>query len=556
MFSDEEERFQAHRFRETIGMMIACRYRLVSLAILSVVHRYLMLGAESIAFHVLCVFLTTAVLHWLPRFSEMDAETQYRSRHMLHVGYAILPLVEWGNLVASGATLYSMALKAYLPPVFMPMIVGTVIRMPAKMVLLWSLPQTIAMCVMWADARKDVGDIEEVNGTAITSAQIWAILMMMVWYLEETERSLYRTQHTATTTFLGSVSHELRTPISAIITFTEELLSSKWADGASAQVRDMLNEVRHASEMLKVEVESLLLMSTLSAKPASGVALSIGPVDVEEVVKRAIALCERRVKKGVIISFQTSATVPRVVHSDAVRLLQVLTNLVGNAAKFTTRGSVTVITETVRLDKEHHRCVLRFTVKDTGIGISEENLKKLRTFAFFNKLSTEESTKLNVGGTGLGITLSKHLAKVRTLLGIDFSPICFFLSPRSKNLFVCISSLPPGDDDDGNDDNGNDNDETLTREDPRWRLPHHLTRGIRVDIRVHDRSCIWRPCSDSGIGTSIIGIDEHAAAAAAAAAAATSPYIGSGAKPKSEPELSRAEPLHPCAAYRLHWQWQ
>jgi PAS domain S-box-containing protein len=202
--------------------------------------------------------------------------------------------------------------------------------------------------------------------------------------------------------FLAVMSHEIRTPMSGIIGMAELALES----ATDEQLRDRLEVIRQSAESLLLLMHDVL---DLSKAEAGRLELVANPFDLRETIGGAIKVfaVEAR-RKGLELLVWMDPVVPDVVLGDAVRLRQVVLNLVGNALKFTRRGRVTV---EVEVDSHHRRAggqdtvQLHVRVRDTGIGIPEDK----REAIFESYTQAEGSTQHRFGGTGLGLAISARL---------------------------------------------------------------------------------------------------------------------------------------------------
>jgi PAS domain S-box-containing protein len=200
--------------------------------------------------------------------------------------------------------------------------------------------------------------------------------------------------------FLATMSHEIRTPMNGVIGMTELLLDGTLDDDA----REQAETIQSSATALLTIINDILDFSKIEA---GRLELEPAPFDVRETVEEVAELLAATAhRKELELAVQVASNVPRHLVGDAGRLRQVLTNLVGNAVKFTNRGEVTVL---VHLDGEDEGTVVpRFEIRDTGIGIEPDVVAQL--FRPFTQ--AEAGTSRKYGGTGLGLAISKRLAEL------------------------------------------------------------------------------------------------------------------------------------------------
>jgi PAS domain S-box-containing protein len=200
--------------------------------------------------------------------------------------------------------------------------------------------------------------------------------------------------------FLANMSHEIRTPMTAIIGYADVLL----ANAKSAEDINAINTIKRNGDHLLAVINDILDLSRIEAGKDNITRTTCSPVAVVAEVESLMRL--RAVDKGLSFAVECDGPIPETICSDAVRLRQILINLVGNAVKFTVAGGVRLV---VRLAKSGARgaAQVQFDVVDTGIGISEDQLNRL--FQPFTQ--ADESITRTFGGTGLGLAISKRLAQ-------------------------------------------------------------------------------------------------------------------------------------------------
>lgn len=202
----------------------------------------------------------------------------------------------------------------------------------------------------------------------------------------------------AKSAFLANVSHEIRTPMTAILGFAENLGSPGLREDERVDAVDTI--VRNGHFLLDL-INDILDMSKIEA---GRLTVDIAACDPRQAVGEVTRLMAgRAAAKAVALDMDVVGLVPERIPSDHLRLRQILINLVGNAIKFTERGSVRVA---IRLDED--AALLRFDVVDTGIGLTPEQVTRL--FQPFTQASS--ATAARYGGTGLGLSISKRLAEM------------------------------------------------------------------------------------------------------------------------------------------------
>ena len=220
---------------------------------------------------------------------------------------------------------------------------------------------------------------------------------------EEALRAAKRSAETSSRTkseFLANMSHEIRTPLNAILGMTELALTTS----LNPEQHDYLRTVQTSADTLLQLLNDILDVSKIEA----------GKMDIEEanfnlaeIVRETLkALAVKAHQKGLELVVHMPMDLPQYLKTDPVRIRQILFNLIGNAIKFTESGEVVVeIEEQWRTADE---VCLHFSVRDTGIGIPSENLKKI----FDSFTQVDSSMARRFGGSGLGLTISSQLVRL------------------------------------------------------------------------------------------------------------------------------------------------
>ena len=205
--------------------------------------------------------------------------------------------------------------------------------------------------------------------------------------------------------FLANMSHEIRTPMNAIIGFSHLCLQSELPPAQ----HDYVDKVYHSANMLLGIINDILDFSKVEAGKMEVEKI---PFRLDEVLHSAADIASVRAsQKSLRLKFDKEPGIPQTLAGDPLRLGQVLNNLVGNAIKFTESGEVTlqvkIESQIAGQDNNPGHVVLGFAVRDTGIGMTQEQIGRL--FQSFNQ--ADASTTRKYGGTGLGLAISKGLVE-------------------------------------------------------------------------------------------------------------------------------------------------
>ena len=220
--------------------------------------------------------------------------------------------------------------------------------------------------------------------------------------------------------FLANMSHEIRTPLNGIIGYAEIMLGSQSIKECHIQAKTILDQ----SEHLLGIINDILDQTKIDA---GKIELEQIPIDIGHLLESIVSITNvKALEKGLNFTTEISEDVHKYIVGDPLRLRQIILNLVSNAIKFTQKGYVSVCVEKCKAKMPPDRQKLKFSVKDTGIGISRNHQKII--FKQFSQ--ADETTTRKYGGTGLGTTIAKQLVELMggkiSLTSQENKGSCFF----------------------------------------------------------------------------------------------------------------------------------
>ena len=245
----------------------------------------------------------------------------------------------------------------------------------------------------------------------ISIVMIGIICCIMVWFVEwmfiqENKRAREETQkyeelNKSQNRFFSSMSHEIRTPINSILGLNEIILRQ---EDASDEIKKDAGNIQGAGRMLLALVNDILDISKIEAGK-----MDIIPVNynVSSLISEVVNMMWLRAEqKGLKLFVEIDPTIPQELFGDEVRIKQILVNLLNNAVKYTSEGTVTLHIEKEDIKDEKVRII--YSVSDTGMGIKEDAIPYL--FDAFQRIDEEKNTKIE--GTGLGLSIVKQLVEL------------------------------------------------------------------------------------------------------------------------------------------------
>ncbi len=244
----------------------------------------------------------------------------------------------------------------------------------------------------------------------------------------ESARSIAEDASREKSEFLSNMSHEIRTPLNGVIGMANLLAQTEMTE----EQRDYVHAIAYSADVLLELINDILDFSKIEA---GKVVLEEISFDLRTTIEDICRLFKFKFDEAHLsLASNLAAGVPRWVRGDPTRIRQILLNYLSNALKFTSQGGVNLVVAPVAEEAHEDQTLLRFEVRDTGIGISKQGIEKLfRTFS-----QVDSSTTRKFGGTGLGLAISRKLALlmggevgVESELGVGS---CFWFTARVREV--------------------------------------------------------------------------------------------------------------------------
>ncbi|QDV76086.1 hybrid sensor histidine kinase/response regulator [Botrimarina mediterranea] len=217
--------------------------------------------------------------------------------------------------------------------------------------------------------------------------------------LRRAREAAERANHTKSK-FLANMSHEIRTPLNGILGFTDVLIRDR-AALSEHERSDYLNTIQRSGKHLLALINDVLDLSKIEADQLSVESIACSP---HQVISETVSVLRVTAhEKGINLDYRWESGVPETIHTDPYRFKQLLLNLVGNAVKFTSQGSVMIV---ARVETSAAEPTLTVEVRDTGIGIAQDKIDAI----FQPFVQADDSVTRRFGGTGLGLAIGKKIA--------------------------------------------------------------------------------------------------------------------------------------------------
>ncbi len=253
--------------------------------------------------------------------------------------------------------------------------------------------------ILTKESKKEVSDTEDLLQDFSNKKHVYAYIKSILKLLHQKELQAEEA-NSAKDNFLANMSHEIRTPLNGIVGFTQLLKDSP----LNLDQQEFINIIENSSDNLLSIVSDILDISKISANKMEFEHISF---DIYERAESAIeTFVARADNKGIELGIMVDLSLPRYFISDPTKISQVLINLISNAIKFTpTDGSINLTVQEIESDEKS--TTVKFAVKDSGIGINQE--QKDNIFQAFTQ--ADSSTSRKFGGTGLGLTISQTIVE-------------------------------------------------------------------------------------------------------------------------------------------------
>ncbi|XDD47481.1 response regulator [Leptospira sp. WS39.C2] len=384
--------------------------RLLSIGETRLIYNYLPLGFYEIMVRVNGFSFTLLYLAFVRYVKEVYPEKRYHHFYSMNYFFAILLLIgiPFSTNVYSKIQSYHLILSLFgLFTLLYPIVHGVVISKPGAKFFLFSLVSTMllfSLDILTEFAKKGTAYLAQYGFLVFGLSQALFIAERMIQNFKnkeklKQEKELAVSEVKFKSAFLSTMSHEIRTPLNGILGMTQMFGQTNLTE----EQKEYLSLIQFSGENLLLLINDILDLTKLEAGKFE---LRLEPIVLEKFLTDMVQLFKSKlINDQVKIELELNEKIPNTIIIDKRRFTQILSNLLGNAAKFTEKGSIRLQVSNEPINEKS--ILLKIQIKDTGIGIPKEKLGEL--FQPFQQIHSHLSGKTN--GTGLGLTITKKIVE-------------------------------------------------------------------------------------------------------------------------------------------------
>lgn len=388
--------------------------RILSIGETRLIYNYLPVGLYEIMIRINGFTFTLLYLSFVRYVQEVYPDKKYQNIYLINYLFALLLLIgtPFPSTVYAKIQSYHLILSLFgLFTLIYPIFHGVLIKKPGAKFFLFSLVATMllfSLDILTEFAKKGTAYLAQYGFLVFGLSQALFIADRMIQNFKnkeklKQEKELAVAEVKFKSAFLSTMSHEIRTPMNGILGMTQMLGQSN----LNEEQKEYLSLIQFSGENLLLLINDILDLTKLEAGKFE---LRSETVVLPKFLNDIVQLFRSKLKDNhVQIELVFENEPPTYILTDQRRFTQILSNLLGNAVKFTEQGKVTVSLKTIVLNS--NKCILRIQIIDTGIGIPEEKLPLL--FQPFQQIHSHLSDKTT--GTGLGLTITKKI--IEEMLG-------------------------------------------------------------------------------------------------------------------------------------------
>ncbi|MGV3667953.1 MAG: ATP-binding protein [Leptospira bouyouniensis] len=384
--------------------------RLISIGETRLIYNYLPMGLYELMVRINGITFTLLYLAFVRYVQEIHPEKKYKFIYRANYIAALILLfgMPFPTKIYSQIQSYHLILSLVgIFTLMIPIINGVLVSKPGAKFFLFSLISTMllfSLDILTEFAKKGTAYLAQYGFLVFGLSQAFFIADRMIQNFknkeklrQEKERALAEVKFK--TAFLSTMSHEIRTPLNGILGMTQMFGQTNLTE----EQKEYLNLIQFSGENLLLLINDILDLTKLESGKFE---LRQEPIELNKFLSDIVQLFRTKIDTNhVKIELVTKQNIPTNIITDARRFTQILSNLLGNAVKFTEYGTISLIVAHEPIDTINSKLIIE--VSDTGIGIPAENIKDL--FQPFMQVHSHLSEKTN--GTGLGLTITKKIVE-------------------------------------------------------------------------------------------------------------------------------------------------